>query len=31
MVMAMNPNPYKWFINEYGLVGQNIRPGTPLP
>jgi len=23
-------NPYKLFINGYGLVGQNIRPYTPL-
>jgi len=29
MVMALNPNPYKWFINGYGLAGQNIRPETP--
>ena len=30
MVMVRNPKPYKWFIYGYGLVGQNIRPCTPL-
>jgi len=30
MVMVKNPKPYKWFIYGYGLVGQNIRPCTPL-
>ena len=29
--MVMNTNPYKWFINGYCLVGQNVRPCTPLP
>jgi len=28
--MVRNPKPYKWFIYGYGLVGQNIRPCTPL-
>jgi len=30
MVLIRNPKPYKWFIYGYGLVGQNIRPCTPL-
>ena len=30
MVMVRNLKPYKWFIYGYGLVGQNIRPCTPL-
>jgi len=30
MVMVRNPKPNKWFIYGYGLVGQNIRPCTPL-
>jgi len=30
MVMVRNQNPYKWFINRYGLVVQNIRPCKSL-
>lgn len=28
--MILNLNQHKWFINKYSLIGQNIRPYTPL-